>query len=110
LTHQFLPIDKPKPTAEFTRINGAMLNGLGSKLFGVSADGLPITCPSGNCTFPNFLSLAVCSEFADLADLAIQACAEDENGNRIEYMYIDSSYRSNICPCHQPDDNNIAVW
>jgi hypothetical protein len=61
-----------------------MLNGLASELLGGGADGLPATCPSGDCTFPNFLSLAVCSECADLADLAIQACVEDENGNRIE--------------------------
>ncbi|KAI9756988.1 MAG: hypothetical protein M4579_003646 [Chaenotheca gracillima] len=42
--------------------------------------GIPPSCATGNCTWPLFSSLAMCSECADITD-TIQGCGEDKDGD-----------------------------
>jgi hypothetical protein len=50
--------------------------GLNSDAAAVGAQ-LPFSCPSGNCTWPNYISLAVCSKCTDLTDMIESVPATD---------------------------------
>lgn len=71
-------------------------------LFGLSADSshiaqqLPTVCPSGNCTWPPYVSLAVCSSCADVSSMLSHAPKQD---SPMAWLFAveegDTGYRDN---------------
>lgn len=48
-------------------------------------------CPTGNCTFPAYASLSVCSECIDVSSLIEERCIEDKHGSSGECINRTSS-------------------
>ena len=60
------PTDEITPFVDFP-MQAAVLSGMTAKLSPIVQQ-TPYNCPSGNCTFPEFYSLAMCSSCADVSD------------------------------------------
>lgn len=69
---------------------------------GISLDVIP-NCPSGNCTFPAFQSLAVCSACNDLTSQLTDECFNET----FQYLYDGSQIEQLYCKLSLP--NGLAV-
>ena len=68
-----LPLRFSYPNDLFSSFKGAAYNGL----FGFGQNALTPYCPSGNCTWAPYQTLAVCSQCVNVADLMVQRCNLD---------------------------------
>ncbi|KAG4437144.1 hypothetical protein IFR05_007378 [Cadophora sp. M221] len=65
---------------------------------GISLDDVPTVCGTGNCTFPNYSTLGLCADWADITPLMISNPQEGSRSNRIANWtlpnghYLDQRY------------------